>query len=150
VTKDNSGEKEEQKILDARRVLEPQEVKQGVIPGWLSKRLRAYWKRRGLDSPGCCQASLHNAVYDIARQAGIDDNLEALLDHWGTSKGGPYVCCNKAGRCFVSEPYGFGWTKARMLEAFCQALDLEWHASSNTWWNPGATIRITIHEKAKP
>ena len=45
---------------------------------------------------------------------------------------------------------GLAGPKPECLRHFARGLDLEWHASSNTWWNPGATIRITIHEKAKP
>ncbi len=136
----------EERITRARKILKPNEVKLGEIPGWLSKRVRAYLKRRDIPVSPCKLYALHEAFHDIVCEAGIDDRFEQLFDHWGTSKGGPYVCCNEAGRCFVTEPYGFGWTKARMAEAFCSTLGLTWHVSSNTWWNPGATVCISIHE----
>jgi hypothetical protein len=144
--KDKTAIMEETKITEARKILKPCEVKQGEIPGWLSKRIRAYLKRRDIPVSPCKQFALHEAFHDIVHEAGIDDTFERLFDHWGTSKGGPYVCCNEAGRCFVTEPYGFGPTKALMTDAFCKALGLTWHVSSNSWWNPGATVCVSIHE----
>jgi hypothetical protein len=144
MAKDDSGKREEQKIIDARKVLEPQEVKQGKVPGWLSKKVRAYCKRHELCTRGSAGELVREVLYDVQKSLGVEPYT--ILDHWGTSVGGPYVCCNEASKCFVTEPYGFDFGKAQVLEAFCAILGLEWHVSSNTWWNPGATVRITIHE----
>lgn len=136
----------EKYIRDARRLLKPPEVILHIIPRWLSKRITAYRKKHNIYSAsGCKQTDFQNVCCHILHQIGIDPYACTWLDHWGTSKGGPYGCCKD---CFVSEPYGFDFTKAKIIEALCQALDLTWHVSSDTYWYPGRTVRITIHEKA--
>jgi len=121
-------------IDDARRLLKPGEVKLHKLPSWLAKRLRAYRKTHALVS---VPSSMLLETLSSA---------DRWLDHWGTSNVGPFSCCHKALN-FVSEPYDFGAKTAQAIDQFCDALGaLEWHVSSNTWWYPGRTVRVTIHE----
>jgi len=126
---------------EMRQLLRAGAVDLHEVPSWLTQRIRAYRKAKGLEPvpSGLFQHSL----------LGIADGDFTWLDHWGESKKGPYTCCQTAPN-FVSEPYSFSSKDARSLDAFCNALGgLEWHVSSDTWWNPGRTVRITIHESVK-
>lgn len=131
------------RIEEARILLDPGEVKPNEVPPWLSKRLTTYRQQHGkvIDySPD--RASTHMLQEDTLRQL-----FSTGLDHYGTSDRGPFKCCHQ-GLNFVSEPYEFTTKTAQCLDAFCAALGgLKWHVSSDTWWNPGHTLRITIHEK---
>ena len=62
------------------------------------------------------------------------------LDHFGTSKRGDR-------KTFVSEPYGISLSAMKSIELFAEKCGLEWNISSNSWWNPGETIRIEFWEK---
>ena len=132
---------QEKFIDDARRLLKPAEVKLHKIPTWLSVRLRAYRRANELS-----QVPLSMLVQTIGLVS--DDRW---LDHWGACVSGPFVCCHKHKVLnFVSEPYDFGSETARSVDRFCERLgNMEWHVSSNTWWYPGSTVRITIHETSK-
>ena len=136
------------RIEDARKLIGGVEVELHKLPVFLSKRVNAYRRREGLSpARGCAWIILDETFAHIAEKAGIDVSACTLVDHWGQSKGGPYVCCQKAGKCFVTEPYGgMDSRRANWLDVICDTLGLIWHATSDTWWNPGGTIRITIHE----
>lgn len=124
--KTDAGQQQRKLIAEARQLLRPGEVKLHKTPPWLNKKLRAYHKRT---------------------QVHLLTEPWRWLDHWGTSAG-PYSCCQ--GPVFVSEPYAFGFDEAEALMRFCDKLGgLTWHVSSNTWWYPGSTVRITIHESVK-
>jgi hypothetical protein len=127
-------------IEDSRLLLKPCEVKLHSTPPWLNKRLRDYRRSRKLDTVPISML-LTWTIQDIGHQ-------ERWLDHWGTSVRGPFACCNNTAKLnFVSEPYGFSRNTAKELDLFCDVLGgLDWHVSSNTFWYPGATVRITIHE----
>jgi hypothetical protein len=134
-------------INAARKLLEPQPVDTGAFPSWLSERCRDYLKRHDLHYRGLTGISAFDAV---VRAVAEDDQINGhgcWLDHYGVSLGGPWACCHKAGECFVSEPYGFSFRAAQICEAVANALDLQWHVSSNTWHFPGRTVRITFHER---
>jgi hypothetical protein len=123
---------------DVRRLLKPGEVKLHKVPPWLTKRLHVYRKAHALSRlPSSLILEETIPIIDSGR----------WLDHWGTSNVGPFACCHKSLN-FVSEPYEFGAREAKTLDRFCGALGggLQWHVSSNTWWYPGHTVRITIHE----
>jgi hypothetical protein len=124
-------------IEQARKLLQPSEVTLHKFPIWLKKRIAAYRKEHGIPAISK-EMDFQNVICDIA-----DCHW---LDHWGTSQTGHFVCCRD---CFVSEPYDFTLKTAQALEAICQALGLVWHVTSDSWWNPGNTLRITIHEKHK-
>lgn len=130
---------EEQFIEGARRLLKPGEVKLHTVPTWLNVRLRAYRKARLLDRlPSSMLLTM--TIGSICSDPG-------WLDHHGASTTGPFKCCHQMVN-LVSEPYDFGSETACALDTFCRVLGgLEWHVSSNTWWYPGSTVRITIHEK---
>ncbi len=143
-----AAEKQQQMILDARKVLQPGEVRLHLIPMWLSKRITAYRRKNHLQPARCKQWALQDTILEIARAASVSTYLTPRwLDHWGVSDSGPYGCCHGRGRCFVAEPYSFCTGTALWLDAIAEALDLTWHVSSNTYWFPGSTIRITLHEK---
>lgn len=143
---DLAAAKQRQMILDARKVLEPGEVKLHVIPIWLSKRITAYRRLNCLAPTSSRVWALQDAILEIARAAGLEPDFR-WLDHWGVSDSGPYSCCHGKNKCFVAEPYGFSTRTALWLDAIADALDLTWHISSNTYWFPGSTIRIILHEK---
>ena len=131
---------QERFIDDARRLLRPGEVKLHKRAAWLTERLIVYRRTHGLR---VLPASM--VLGDTAST--ICGDRGEWLDHWGTCDIGPFACCHK-GLNFVSEPYGFGTEQAQALDRFCKALGgLDWHVSANTWWFPGNTVRITIHEK---
>ena len=125
-------------IEKVRYLLKPGEVKLGNIPPWLVRRLRAYRKTQELDILPVSML-LPQSVHDISSQS-------TWLDHWGTSTVGPFTCCGKR-PVLVSEPYSFGKNDAADLDKFSHVLGgLDWHVSSNAYWYPGRTVRITIHE----
>jgi len=136
-----------QEIDAARKALKPEKVRDAYIPGWLSKRLTRYCKRHDIETYRCKQTALFYASNAIANAADIDTSTTTIWDHWGTIKAERYKCCHEAKSVFVSEPYNFNTTTARFLDAFCEALGLEWHLTPNAWHYPGYTIRILIHEK---
>ena len=143
-TEETTAEKQTRVIAQARVLHEPEKVTQGKIPRWLSKRITAYWKKKGQKRPSTF--SLRETVIDIARNIGIEMQGLGILDHWGSTIGGRYQCCDDANECFVSEPYGFCMDYAKILDAIGSTLDVVWHISSNSWHFPGKTIRIIIHE----
>jgi hypothetical protein len=147
IANQQAADAQRQQIEAARKLLKPEEVRDGHIPGWLSKRLTRYCKRHGIETYRCKQTALHYASYAIANAVGIDIGTTTIWDHWGSVRGEHYKCCNEAGVSFVSEPYNFTARTAHFLDAFCKALDLEWHLTPNAWHYPGYTIRIIIHEK---
>ena len=62
------------------------------------------------------------------------------LDHWGVT--------NYYGeRCFVSEPYNLRSNSLAEAEQFAQEIDCELVVLSNSWWFPGATIRLLFRAK---
>ncbi len=130
-------------ISQARLLLRPEMVKTGKIPRWLSKRITAYWKARKAKRPSTF--SLRDTICDVARRAGLEPRAD-FLDHYGTTEGGLYGCCDEAGECFVAEPYDICGLCVQLLDALEVALDVEWHITANSWHFPGRTIRITIHE----
>lgn len=135
------------RIEDARKLIGGVEVELHKLPVFLSKRINAYRRKEELPpARGCAWIILDETFVYIGKKADIDVSTCTLLDHWGQSKGGPYVCCRKAGKCFVTEPYGVDSDKAHWLDVICDTLGLKWHVSSDTWWNPGGTLRVTIHE----
>ena len=137
-----------QQMQNVRKMTNAQEVILHAIPRWFSERIAEYRKAHGMDVyAGCEYGEMKDAICTIVTLAGLDYHCCGLLDHWGTSIGGPYKCCYDAGECFVIEPYGFGSEYAKMMDAIAGALNLEWHVSSNTWWCPGRTVRITLHKK---
>ena len=130
-------------IDDVRRFIRPAcKVEPDKLPPWLVTRLRAWRKRNRLD-PVPTALLLYDMQPDWTFGGG-----SSWLDHWGTSKAGPFKCCHR-GVNFVSEPYEFGPEKAALLNRFCEALGggLVWHVSSDSWWYPMHTVRITIHEQ---
>lgn len=135
-------------IKAARRLLKPTRVRLHDFPGWLSKRSRAYLRREGVPTRFTGYHAFEEVLLHIGKKLNIT-GPRSLLDHDGTSKGGRYVCCQEAaGKCYVTEPYGFSFDYHRLCEAVSEALDIKYHVSSDTYWNPGATIRITFHQKA--
>ncbi len=131
---------QEQLIADARRLLKPGEVRLHKMPTWLNRRLVAYRKTQGLDRLPLSMLLGHTVPSICGPHSG------GWVDHWGMSDGGPFACCGEAPN-LVSEPYGFGTETAKALDRFCEALGgLKWHVSSNSWWFPGSTVRIIVHE----
>lgn len=143
---DPAALKQHQEIEVARRTLKPEKVRDGHVPGWFSKRLTRYCKQHGIETYRCKSSALNRASYSIANAANIDICTTTIWDHWGTIKAQRFKCCHEAKSVFVSEPYNFGSKTALFLDAFCQALALEWHLTPNAWHYPGYTIRILIHE----
>ena len=144
---DPAALKQRQEIEAVRKLLQPEKVRDGHIPGWLSKRVTRYCRQHDIETYGCKQMALRYALNHAAHVAGVADASSTVLDHWGTIKARHYRCCCAAESVFVSEPYGFGMASALTLEAFCKALDLDWHLTPNAWHYPGSTIRVLIHEK---
>lgn len=175
-----SAETNTPKANEARRILNPHEVKFQKVPAWLVKRLRAYRRERRKDlAREIAQIGIRDRVSDtvlMQKHAALCKEEQALaevdaihswylltgmfpilcgvekytqlLDHWGSSAGS-FKCCQHQEN-FVTEPYGFGSKEAKALDNFCAALGgLTWHISSNTWHNPGSTVRVVIHEVQK-
>ena len=117
------------RIEAARKLLRPRPVKLNKYPRWLLRRVRAL---------GECHRPL--PIEFIAR--GQIQTMAVWLDHCGTSD-------DDSRESFVSEPYRFASLDARELDSFCEALGLTWYLSSNSWWYPGRTVRIVIHEPMK-
>ena len=138
----------QQQIDAARKILKPTKVHLGEIPRWLSKRVTAYINHNhvdgGYDLP---EMRLRIVIEDVAKKAGLKERAKYSyrLDHWGISEGRYHCCPNN---CFVSEPYGFCSYAAQIIEALCNALDLEHHVDANSWHYPGHTVRIILHPKS--
>jgi len=122
------ADRQRKRIEDARYLLKPNEVELNKLPTWLTRRLRTYRKEQGLDDLPTSML-LHETVRKLCDPR--------WLDHWGLS----------ADDEFVSEPYNFNSKTAEALESLCSELGIEWTVSSNTWWFPGSTVRITLREK---
>jgi hypothetical protein len=146
--REESAKKQHQQIEAARKLLQPGEVKLHKIPGWLKLRVRAYRRRKGWNLSRHIHCDFEDTIPEIAREIGIEDSSH-WLDHWGTSTETRYACCNVAGTCFVSEPYGFHTETAKLLDALAAAFDLTWHVLPNSWWYPGHTQRIVLHRRQK-
>jgi len=126
------------RIDRARVLLNPPKVKLHKMPDWFTKRLRSFAKANGLKQP-----------YDYVQTQDLLIPIcgsTSWLDHWGTTELGPFVCCRHEPN-FVAEPYSFSEREAKSLMRLSESLNVEWHVTSDTWWNPGNTVRITIHEK---
>jgi hypothetical protein len=136
-----AAETQKRHIEEARRLLKPRAVSLNKVPRWLTERLRAYRKAQSFDA-------VPTSMLLQSTAAAIQSNVGgSWLDHWGTATGGPFKCCHEAPN-FVSEPYSFDATMADSLNRFCDALGLTWHLSSNSWWYPGSTVQLVLHEKA--
>jgi len=114
-----------------REVMQPTEVRLHHVPDWL--RLACLHRLPRPNVPGYRDASGWGVVNDCIRPAG-------WLDHWGSTRLGDRVC-------FVSEPYSVSAQNVRDIEELASLLDCDWWLSSNSWWNPGSTIRIAFAEK---
>jgi hypothetical protein len=144
-----AAEVRDRQIKAAREILQPRKVKLGQIPAWLNVRLRAYRRRRTWpDTRYSCDDSFSDTIRRIAEEATVKD-MPWWLDHWGTCIENRYDCCAKAGVCFVSEPYHFCGDTAKLLDALAKALDLTWHVLPNSYWYPGHTQRIVLHQREK-
>ena len=125
-------------------------VERGDWPKFLIRAVHAYCDRHQLTETSRGKKwyplTFPKLCDRIEKQIGIQITAN-WMDHWGVAKGGRYGCCQEAGECFVAEPYNFETDTALLLDAVCKELKLTWHVGSDTWWNPGATIRITLHEK---
>jgi hypothetical protein len=116
-----------QEVEARRRLLQPSEVEHR-IPDWFRKRLiRAYGCERGLRSGA--------DVLEHARRA----NGWTWLDHRGSTAW-------RGQTAFVSEPYNLSATELRQIADMCSRCDLHYRVTSNSWWNPGETIRILIFQ----
>ena len=134
-------------IQVARELLKPEPVKLSAFPMWLTKRSRAYLKKNGVETRWHSGSSLFNLVLqEVSKSLGLDYPT-GMIDHDGTCIDGPYKCC-QGQTCFVSEPYGFGLEWAQICDGAAKALDICWHVSANSFWNPPATIRLMFHERA--
>lgn len=110
-----------------RAILKPSPVRLHHIPNWL--RLRMI---RAFGCPGRDTAAwpvLWHAVGERRR----------WLDHFGST-------LSHGRQVFVSEPYGFSAESAADLEAFCRPMGVKWSVDSNSEWNPGSTVRVSIEE----
>jgi hypothetical protein len=144
-----SANEQRRQIEAARKLLQPHPVKLHEVPGWLNVRIRAYRRRKEWGASRYSSGYLfQETLPEITREAGVKDHGH-WLDHWGTSIETRYKCCNEAGTCLVSEPYGFHTETSRVLDALAAAFDLTWHVLPNSWWYPGQTQRIVLHRRQK-
>ena len=125
--------KQEETINAVRRLIQVKEPVLHRIPSWLTKRLRAFGRRQHVGGYSA----------EMIMQSYMPCSMH-WLDHWGTLK--PGCCCSDAA-AFVSEPYGLTDKDAKEVTRFCEALGgLSWHVEADSWWYPGSTVRIVIHD----
>lgn len=121
------GKEVERRIAEARRILEPTEVRLHRVPKWLRLLMLQKFGCRNRDTSG--GGVLWNAVQT--------DSCGGWLDHWGST-----MMCGKL--CFVSEPYNVTAEKVADVDAFAARLGVQWSLSANSWWYPGHTVRIVL------
>ena len=110
-----------------RKLLKPSPVRLNHIPNWLRLRMLRAFGCPNRDTSAW--AVLYHATGDRRR----------WLDHFGSTM-------LRGRRVFVSEPYGFSAESAADLEAFCRPMGVKWSVDSNSEWNPGSTVRVSIEE----
>ena len=121
------------RIKLAREVLKPSRVRLHRSPFWFRQALReALWSpNRPIGRHG--EVLIHQVLGPLG-----------WLDHWGLSK------LDSGTEVFVSEPYSVDENEILSIAAVASAIDCRWWLSANSWWNPGATIRIVFAEKKTP
>lgn len=133
VTPDTAARKQEQRIAEARTVLQPSRVRLHHVPDWFRRRLlkafegRQRWGHRATDG----WSVLQNAINQLPS------------DRWADHCGSTTIHKRPA---FVAEPYGVSESDLASIAELARRSGCEWFISSNSWWYPGATIRIAFVE----
>lgn len=124
----------EQLIAAARELLKPTPVRLHHVPQWLMRRLKPM-------RPRFDGRYLHHSASVVLDEV-VTASGGRWLDHWGSTTIGVQ-------QRFVAEPYQVTAADVASLEKIAKATGLEWYLCPNSWWYPGATIRIVIREPAK-
>jgi hypothetical protein len=122
VNQNHTAKRQREQIENARKLLNPSEVRLNHVPNWLRRRLlKKIGTEYGLTDGG-----------SVIRYA--MDRLKITFDHWGSTDfyGTP---------AFVSEPYASAEDVADAVR-FAEAVDLELRILPNSWWYPGQTLRL--------
>ena len=119
-------------IRQAREILRPTPVRLHHAPGWFSRVVQRAYGR------GCQGATLLEQIARLTDHAADS----RWLDHWGSTK-------LPDGRvAFASEPYDLSPSAVTMLARFAEDIGCEFWVSPNSWWYPGATIRLLFAQSS--
>ena len=129
----------QERIDAARLLLKPSPVRLHHMPRWFVTALKPIREERR-------RGRLGSYVQDDL--LAFVGSGEHWLDHWGSTKA-PVRRLGREGELreyFVSEPYGFTAETAAGLNRLAEATGLVWSIESNSWWYPGATVRIVFEK----
>jgi hypothetical protein len=134
----------------ARKLLEPSPVKLNHCPRWFKSKLTAYLKatkrtERGWIDPTFAFSQQLEAIMDSFGEIVDQQNIHGMHDHWLDHWGSTTLAGGRA--AFVSEPYGLSPQRAIRLQQLAEAIGLEFWICPNSWWYPGATIRLIFAEQ---
>lgn len=122
----------EQQIAGDRDRLGVSEVRLHHVPNWF--RLAVL---RAFKAPYRYHTAGWAAIY---RLQAVDERCCRWIDHWGSTK--------VAGQqIFVSEPYNLTDDHRNSIQQICDAINCDWYESSLSWWYPGHTVRVGIHQR---
>ena len=136
---------DEADAIDSRRVtMKPDPVRHYHVPRWLRKHIKNAAEEGKIMTPSMPETScdfLMDVAHEIARRIHPDWTFgNRWIDHWGSAQ---------KGTVFVSEPYAITSHITTAMK-FADVLDLDFHLSSNSWWNPGQTLRFEFREHGHP
>jgi len=111
-----------------RSILKPSVVRLHHVPGWLKKRIR-----RRFDLWAWCYSPEHFLLNSYPSPA-------KWIDHFGST------ILPDGSVAFVSEPYGDIERVRETVSVFAAEIGVDCFFTTNSYWYPGATIRIGLHE----
>lgn len=116
-----------QRQIDASRLLlAPSPVRSLHVPAWLRYAcLRVYGRSAWW---GTCGPA-------VVQRAAVACGDSYWLDHFGSTIVGGI-------QCFVAEPYPQSVDSLRAAERFANSIGADMTVSADSWWYPGATIRL--------
>lgn len=134
MSEDPAVKAQREMIEAARALLRPTPVKLHHVPNWFRMALL-----RGFGCADCRTSGedvLHYAIDCVRRR----NYFSSWLDHWGST-------AYQSRPNFVSEPYNITEDNVKEIAEIARKSGCKWFLTANSWWFPGATIRIAFYQE---